>query len=379
MKKIAFLLLASLLLLSHTAFAKSSGSIRFSAEKNDLARGEDFSVSVEMPRNPGVKTLRLKAEYSAEQLELLLAEDEAILDGGLFAQTYDENASSYVLYWSQERESDATGTIAHLYFKVKDSAPVGLCALSMTLEAGDSADEAGEPVLFDLPTLYLNIVCRHENAEATVVKPVSFAENGLQKFHCPDCGEEWEEELFPSVTSRDGKVVAHLTAGEFAEDAEPVLTLQTFLAGADYTGAKKEFGARLQRAFRLKFTLNGAGYSLNLPAAITLSGQEEGLELYAMEGDSFLRVDCSEESGVYRFLYRDALFAFVLPEKEPAPADPPVTEPTPAEPSIPATDPNVPEESLSTRDLLLLAGGGVLIAVLAAVIFWLLRAKQREL
>ncbi len=380
MKKTVFCLLCLILLLPlPVRAAKGYGMIRLSAEKTDVERGEEFTLAVDLPRNPGVKILRLKVEYSPKQLELKLAEDEKLLQGGLFAQTYDENADFFLLYWSAPEDSSAVGRLARLHFRVKDTAPVGVCSVAITASEWDCVDAAGEKLRFDLPTLYLNIPCHHTALNEEILTPVSFAEAGQARITCADCGESWEEALLPSVKSRDGKAVAVVTPGEFTnETAEPTFSVQSFFAGSDYTRPKEAFGERFYRAFRLKFTSEGQPFTPKEPVEVHLEAPEAGLELYALRGDAFEAVNAAEEHGAFIFSYENTLFVYARAEEAPpVVTDPPVTEPPVTEP-VPVS--SVPEEETGpSSDRWILYGAIALFGFSAVALALLLYSRRRNI
>lgn len=380
MKKRKFLvcLLCLELLLATVAFAANYGRIRLSADKTELARGEEFDVAVEMTRNPGIAVLRLRVEFSSEQLELVQAEDEKLLPGALFSDSIP--ADSYALYWSAGADSTATGHLARLRFRVKEKAKVGECTVALSLNAWDSTDADGRRVGFDLEPLELTIPCRHEEMETEIIKEVSFAETGLAKDVCPDCGEEWERVLLPTIESRDGKASAVVTPGEFsAAAAEPTFTVQYLFSGEEYDRAKEAFGEKFYRVFRLHFTREGLGYVPKEPVTIRLEAPETGLALYVPGEAGFEKVDYEKDEEVFGFSYLDSCFVLIRAEKTEAPPEteePGVTDPAASEPPAPSEA----EEPETLFDWRYLAVGGAILAVCGGgIVFFLIRSKRRDL
>lgn len=103
----------------------------FMSLSSELARpSEEVMVSVNLQNNPGICAMILHLDYDTTRLNLIGFEDS-----GLTGWSVIQNA-----VWLGERDSDVTGEILKLRFKVLDDAEKGAAFVNLSYEEGDIAN-----------------------------------------------------------------------------------------------------------------------------------------------------------------------------------------------------------------------------------------------
>ena len=111
-----------------------------SIDSKTVAQGSTFKISVMISNNPGVVSMYLNLIYDTEVLELLSVEDEGLLKGNVFGQSF---TSPYAITWDDSTASGnntANGNLVTLTFKVKDEAKLGTTAVSISYNVGNIID-----------------------------------------------------------------------------------------------------------------------------------------------------------------------------------------------------------------------------------------------
>ncbi len=132
MKKIFSILIGIVFLTALFAFcvsATENGALTLSSAT--AAPGESVTLDVAMPANPGLVTMAIRVSYDTNVLELTNVTDTGLLNGTVLNPTYN---SPYTISWIDGEATEnntKTGTIASFTFKVKDSAPEGVSAVSL--------------------------------------------------------------------------------------------------------------------------------------------------------------------------------------------------------------------------------------------------------
>lgn len=136
-------------LLAQSALAADAkGLISLSDAKG--APGDTVSVTLDMPKNPGIIAAVVQVGYDDGVLKLVDAKDGKLLADGLFSDSYERNP--YVLSWDNALSTSnitSTGTLATLSFKILDGAKAGDTAITVTLEPGNFFDWQLQNVPFD--------------------------------------------------------------------------------------------------------------------------------------------------------------------------------------------------------------------------------------
>jgi len=240
--------------LSFPAFAEGKGKVTLSGEVESLSRGDPFEVLLELNRNPGVTSLLVTLHFDPKVLEFQNAEDLALLPG--FALTPPDENGDLVLRWkAAEGEGDlaSAGNLCKLLFRVKADAPLGETLLEPRINSRffDARNSLGEAVIFDVETLAVKLPCYHVKKELTILSQPGYEKAGTGTVLCRDCGETWEEEVLPTITSADGTTFATLQPGEYLDADEKGLRTDYLYGGSPVEEAKALFGDALIRAFRV--------------------------------------------------------------------------------------------------------------------------------
>jgi len=358
--------------LSFPAFAEGKGKVTLSGEVESLSRGDPFEVLLELNRNPGVTSLLVTLHFDPKVLEFQNAEDLALLPG--FALTPPDENGDLVLRWkAAEGEGDlaSAGNLCKLLFRVKADAPLGETLLEPRINSRffDARNSLGEAVIFDVETLAVKLPCYHVKKELTILSQPGYEKAGTGTVLCRDCGETWEEEVLPTITSADGTTFATLQPGEYLDADEKGLRTDYLYGGSPVEEAKALFGDALIRAFRVSFIKNESVFDPKGKTAVQLAVECEVPErfvLFAVENGEAKKVDARMEKGVLYFNYAPGLL--VLATRSPGAA--PETEPTATTSPVSSSDSPLvsssqnPSEEAGRRDLIYLAAG-----ILAVVIF----------
>lgn len=341
MRRLSAFLLALFLLLSGSVpvLAAPQGKLSLTGEATGLARGDQFSVHLEINRNPGVTDLLVSVFFDREVLELSSVTDLALLPG--FSKSEEEG--TLTLRWRAPAESTdrtETGRCAAILFRVKSDARLGESTVRASVNDTmlDAVNAAGKTVPFESGELSFSLECLHVTTETETVTEPTFSTAGEGKTRCGDCGKEWTEELLPFVTSRDGAVMGYVLPGEYTEEDGKSIGVEYLYGGEDVSAAKTFFGDSLIRSFRIRFQKNGSVFFPEGESKIRLKASfdlPEEFALYIMVDGTPRRVDAAFSDGVLTFPYSSYLFAAVSRE---AKLDPPLLPEEAPPVSLPAEE-----------------------------------------
>ena len=146
----------------------NEGKISLSGGSATLKRGESLELTVELNRNPGVKTLRCTVNYDRNVLEFVSAEGTKALDG-FKCENSDNNL---LLRWTADKDQTGAGKVAKLSFLVKKDAIYGDSSGSLSISDAmyDAQNSRGDAVHFDITGFKFPLSCPHENAKSSVEK-----------------------------------------------------------------------------------------------------------------------------------------------------------------------------------------------------------------
>lgn len=192
MKKVLTVLLTIVLFVclfsgTHTiAYAKEANVPSFIVGTAQGKRGDTVTVTVSVANNPGIVSLRANIGYDAKVLTL------KSITGGLFSSTTfgPLSANPIAVNWvdSIRPNNTANGVVATLTFAIKENAPFGTSAVTVTHSADDVYDFDFTNVLFADVDGLVNVICPHKNTVNVPQKNSTCTEQG-NKAHtlCNDC------------------------------------------------------------------------------------------------------------------------------------------------------------------------------------------------
>ena len=382
MKKVrAFctLILVAWLLNTATFAAFTAGKLSLTSDLRTPVRGQSFTVTLELNRNPGVTSLRTVLAFDETALELVSVKDYGLLPS--FSQEQGADGKE-TLHWKAPKGSgDLTqsGVLADLVFRIRDDAPYGdhRIGVNFSDRLFDAQDKSGASVAFDIKAFDFKLTCSHLTTETETVTAPTFSAAGVGKVTCKDCGEKWDSTLLPQIVSEDKKSVATVQPGEFGDEGEKSLRTEFLFGGDLFEEAKKMFGDSVIRAFQLHFTREGVAYTPTVGetemALTTEFEQTKNFGLYAVSDGAPRRIDATWKDGVLSFSYEAGYF--VLVEREEAPAIP-TPEDAPSEETPDATIPPVtlsPEEREKEKEIRIIVLGVCLLVVLGIAAGFVLR------
>lgn len=381
MKKILCGLLALLLFLPSLPFsgaAAAKGKITLSCETELFQRSKAFEVDLELNRNPGIASLRATLEFDEKVLEILEVKNLSLLPG--FSKDQKEN--SLILRWKKSTEGSdlsATGRLCRITFRVKADAIYGdsKIALSVSQKLYDATNGAGASIPFDAQGLSVPLICPHKNTENEVITEASFEDPGLLKKTCTDCAEVMEEPLFPTLSSEDAKLSATIPAGIYQTKDEKSLHYEYLYGGEEAEEAKRIFGELLLRAFRIRFTKNGADFVPEEPIPLSFALDftlPEDYSLYLMLDGGVEEMEAKMEENGLSFDYQDGVYALVIRER--VSNEPPPSTAAPTESDPPKTTLSE-EEKRKQKDLLVILGGAAVFLICGVGIVVLGRRRRR--
>lgn len=379
MKKIVSLCLAALTaaLLALPAFAAAEvGKMTVRSELEDPIRGKTFTASLELNRNPGITSLRAAVTYDKTVLELISVQDKKLLPS--FSEDRSEDGKAVFHWKAPDGSGDLTagGVLVGLTFRIRDDAPFGDSRVTVDFSdlLFDAQNQSGRSVAFDIKAFDFTLVCPHNSTETETVTPATFAEAGVGKTLCADCGATWDSVILPEMLSEDKKSLAVVQAGEFTDEGEKSLRTEYLFGGEKAEEAKTLFGDSVIRAFQVHFTREGKSYFPEGETRITLKTEFEKPEnfgLYLVCDGGAAKVDADWEGEELSFLYGEGYFVLVARETvsaSPWPGD--TGEETPTVTEAPAVTQS-PEEAAKEKEIrLILLGviGLVLCGVGAAIV-----------
>lgn len=353
MKKVRVVCMAILFacLFATASFAAfDDGKLSLTSELTSPVRGQSFTVSLEMNRNPGVTYLRTALSYDETVLELISVEDKGLLPS--FSEDRSVNGKT-TLHWKAPTGSGdlkQNGVLATMVFRIRDTAPYGDSRITVNFsdQLFDAQNKSGAAVGFDVKAFDLKLICSHLSTQTETVTAWKYSAEGVGKVTCSDCGESWEKALYPEIVSEDKKTSATVPVGEFTDDGEKSLRTEFLFGGALFDEAKNLFGDNVIRAFQLHFTKEGISFSPLGETAVTMTTEFEKTEnfgLYLVKDGAPQKIDAKWENGQLSFLYGEGYFVLVEREKAPVTSLPQDTHPSEEEP-----DPALPEVTLSPEE-----------------------------
>ena len=186
-------------------------TIQISSE--EVPRGDEIAVSVNIENNPGVMALTFELDYDKSRLNLV-----GIEDSGLTNWTYEKKA-----VWVGMEDSYYNGEILKLIFHAIGNAPLGIADVSLACSAYNEAEEAvafsvgkgGITVISEnsgLPSVSLNmdymILKPEESKQVNVVlNDVDWAD--LVTWHVEDIDGNVDETAAIISVDETGVVTAH--------------------------------------------------------------------------------------------------------------------------------------------------------------------------
>jgi hypothetical protein len=191
--------------------------------------------------------------------------------------------------------------------------------------------------------------------------------------------QEWDNEVLPSLTSADGKLVGFVQPGQYKAENAKSVRVDYLYGGAEARLCQTLFGDTLVRAFRITFTKNE---SVFLPEGQSLARLEADFDLprdfvlYALKENTAEKVDCAQNGVYLDFDPAGRVFAIVSREA----TLPPVTTPIHTL-STTTTAPPVtlsPEEQAKKRDVILLCVGAGAFVLCGSGAILVMRKGKRD-
>ncbi len=138
MKKFLMVIVAGIFLVCfQTAYASG---FELTVDSKTADPGQTVDIDLTFSNNPGIIAALFELEYDRERLELIKAEDKALLAGAVFSQTYEQYP--YVMLWNSSSSKNFTsdGTLVTLTFKVIDDAKGGNAVINVSSKSGNIFD-----------------------------------------------------------------------------------------------------------------------------------------------------------------------------------------------------------------------------------------------
>ncbi len=322
MKKITVSLLLALLfcaLLSPGASGAERGKMTLSGNMTSIKHGDTVTLTVELNKNPGVKTLRCTVGFDPQVLEFVKAEKTKTLPNF----SLDGKEDGVLLRWAADRDVTVTGELARVTLRVKEDAIFGDSAVTLTVSENlyDAQNEAGDSVAFDTTDLKFILLCPHKQTTPSIELEATFETEGVLKKTCTACENVTTAPLLPAVNSCDGRLGADVAVGEFSNTDTVGIYLEDLYATDDARAAREILGENLFYTFRIRFTKNGEDYIPARDCKIRLSSDfplPEGTVLYALVDGGSLQPEFTLEGNSLSFDYDSVVFALVnRPHVEP--------------------------------------------------------------
>ena len=322
MKKTALSLLLALLLgifLSTGASGAERGKMTLNGNMTSIKHGDTVTLTVELNKNPGVKTLRCTVGFDPQVLEFVKAEKTKTLPNF----SLEGKSDGVLLRWGSDKDLTATGELARVTLRVKEDAIFGDSAVTLNVSENlyDAQNEAGDSVPFDTTDLKFVLLCPHKETTPSIEQEATFETEGILKRTCTACENVTTSPLSPTVNSCDGRVGADVSVGEFSNSDAVEIYLEDLYDTEEARGARELLGENTFYTFRIRFTKNGENYIPARNCKVRLSSDfplPEGTVLYALaDGGSVQTKFEIEEKDVF-FDYDDVIFALVnRPYEEP--------------------------------------------------------------
>ncbi len=189
MKKILAIVLV--MLLSVTSFSPMTASTAsiptFAVSTHNGLRGDTFTASVSIENNPGIVSFKVDIGYDTNVLTLVS------VTGGVFSRTsfgpVTNNPIAVSWVDALNPNNFTNGVVATLTFKIKDDAPFGKSAITVTYTPDDVYDFDFENVAFATINGSVNVTCLHENTTDVSAKGSTCTSQGNDAYTvCNDCG-----------------------------------------------------------------------------------------------------------------------------------------------------------------------------------------------
>lgn len=331
-KHIVFLLLVFLFsaLFPFSAAAEEKGKVSLTGEMENPVRTMTFDTDLELNRNPGLVSLRVTVRFDPAVLEMQSVRDLGLLPG--YVVTDHSDQGEVVLQWKNSDEKKdlvASGKLARFSFTVRADAPYGKSKVTAEISKRlfDAQNAASQAVSFDSQPLSVDLVCPHLHRKQEVLEEATFDTAGKGKVICSDCGQEWENEVLPSLTSADGKLTGYVQPGQYKAEDQKSVRVDYLYGGAESRLCQNLFGDTLVRAFRITFTKNDEVFQ---PQGQSLARLETNFELpsdfvlYAVKENTAEKIDCAQSGVFLDFDPSAGVFAIVSREVQLPTVPPPI-------------------------------------------------------
>lgn len=157
-KKPLAVLLAVILtfVMAAAAFPVSAldGTLAVTGSVSSAYIGDTVAVTVSMQNNPGLISLMMSVHYDTAALELIGIDNRTLFQpiqnsNPEFLQSNDLTASPYAVMWCDDlapQNHTENGDLITYYFRVRNTAQVGLTTVSLSYNAGNTLDYDLQPV-----------------------------------------------------------------------------------------------------------------------------------------------------------------------------------------------------------------------------------------
>ena len=378
MKKLLLSLLFALFfcaLLAGEVSGAERGKMTLSGNMTSLKHGDTVTLTVELNKNPGVKTLRCTVGFDPQVLEFVKAEKTRTMPNF----SLDGKEDGILLRWGTSEDTTVTGELAHVTLRVNEDAIFGDSAVTLTVSENmyDAQNAAGKAVPFDTTDVKFVLLCPHKETKPSIEQEATFESEGILKKTCIACENITTAPLPPSVNSADGRVGADVAVGEFSNSDTVAIYLEDLYDTDEERAARELLGKNLFYTFRIRFTKNGEDYIPARNCAIRLSSDfplPEGTVLYALVDTGSVQQQIEVRENTVYFDYDSVIFALVnRPYEEP---EVPVATTTVTTTTITASTED-PFELERKKDLYLIALGCVALVLCGGGMILILSKRKR--
>ena len=192
MKKAVTLLITMIILLNIICVCASDFTL--TVDSRTAQPGDTVKIDLTISGNTGIIAAIFTLEYDKNRIELIVAEDKALLEGAIFSESYDKYP--YKMLWNSSSAENFTsdGTLVTLTFKVKENAQNGDANINITYNADDVFDK-------DLENVAVNIINGNIKVEKEETLSSGTNSGGYIKPSLPHKSEE--------ITKEDIKVISY--------------------------------------------------------------------------------------------------------------------------------------------------------------------------
>ena len=187
---------------------------KITVDSKKAMTGKEFTVSVDLTKNPGMAYLKLEMDYDSDVFEFISAKNLNVLSG-TYTTSKTTDTKPYILQWMGAENSTESGNIAELTFKVKENAAVGNYTISINaLEAYNEQYEDVEIETHDGIIAVSNVLAGDFNGDDVI--------NGKDGILCSQILAGWDveyEELAADLNGdgvfngKDGILLSQYLAG----------------------------------------------------------------------------------------------------------------------------------------------------------------------